>query len=231
MGCLLGSRWRRVFQLRSAVYTPKSNEETRMDVMHALIRAHPLGVWVMASGSELVANHIPFDIDPVRGKSGTLVGHVARANPIWRLPPSNIPGVVTFQGPQSYVSPSWYPSKHEHGKVVPTWNYAVVHAHGIPVFIQDQVWLHEHVSRLTSRHEATQKQPWAVSDAPSDYIEKMIGAIVGVEIPILKLAGKWKMSQNRSQPDQLGVVAGLQARQDPQAAGVADVMQANLQAS
>jgi transcriptional regulator len=177
---------------------------------------------------ELIANHIPFEIDPARGEFGTLVGHVARANPIWRQPPSAVPSLVTFQGPQSYITPSWYPSKHEHGKAVPTWNYAVVHAHGLPVFIQDKGWLHEHVSRLTSRHEMSQALPWAVSDAPADYVEKMIGAIVGVEMPIGRLLGKWKMGQNRSKPDQLGVVAGLLAKRDPHAAGVAEVMRANL---
>lgn len=210
------------------MYTPKQNEETRTDVLHALIMAHPLGVWVSIGKGELVANHIPFDIDPGRGEFGTLVGHVARANPIWREPASAVPGVVSFQGPQAYVTPSWYPSKHEHGKAVPTWNYAVVHAHGIPSFIQDKAWLHNHVSRLTTRHEASQALPWAVSDAPADYIDKMIGSIVGVEIPIGRLEGKWKMGQNRSESDQLGVVAGLIAKRDPLAAGVAEIMRQNI---
>lgn len=209
------------------MYTPRQNEETRIDVMHALIRAHPLGVWVSMGDGELIANHIPFDIDPARGEFGTLVGHVARANPIWRQPPSAVPSIVTFQGPQSYITPSWYPSKHEHGKVVPTWNYAVVHAHGVPAFIQDKAWLHAHVSSLTSRHEASQALPWAVSDAPANYLDKMISAIVGVEIPIARLSGKWKMSQNRTESDQLAVVAGLLAKRDPQAAGVAEVMRSN----
>jgi transcriptional regulator len=213
------------------MYTPTQNEETRTDVMQSLIRTHSLGVWVSMGDGELIANHIPFDIDPARGEFGTLVGHVARGNPIWRQPPSTIPSLVIFQGPQGYVTPSWYPSKHEHGKAVPTWNYAVVHVSGVPVFIQDKSWLHEHVSRLTDRHEASQALPWAVSDAPGDYVEKQIAAIVGVEIPIEKLTGKWKMSQNRSMPDQLGVVAGLLARQDPQAAEVAAVMQGNLRPS
>ena len=210
------------------MYTPKQNEEARVDVMHALIRAHSLGVWVMMGDGELIANHIPFDIDPTRGEFGTLVGHVARANPIWRMPHSAVPGIVTFQGPQSYITPSWYPSKHEHGKVVPTWNYAVVHAHGNPTFVQDKTWLHAHVRSLTSRHEASQALPWAVSDAPADYLDKMIGAIVGVEIQILQLAGKWKMSQNRTESDQLGVVAGLLAKHDPQTAAVAEVISSNL---
>lgn len=212
------------------MYTPKPNEETRIDVMHALILAHPLGVWVSLGDAGLVANHIPFEIDATRGECGTLVGHVARANPIWKQIASDVPSLITFQGPQSYVTPSWYPSKHEHGKAVPTWNYAVVHAHGAPTFIQDRTWLHEHVSSLTNRHEASQVLPWAVSDAPADYLEKQIGAIVGVEIPIQKLEGKWKLSQNRSTPDQLGVIAGLMARSDGQAADVAALMQHRMSA-
>jgi transcriptional regulator len=213
------------------MYLRNQNEETRTEVMQSLIRAHPLGVWVCLGDGELLANHIPFDIDVARGEFGTLVGHVARANPIWRQAPSTVPSLVTFQGPQSYISPSWYPSKHEHGKAVPTWNYAVVHAYGVSAFIEDKAWLHEHVNSLTDRHEASQALPWAVSDAPADYLEKMIGAIVGVEIPIQKLAGRWKMGQNRSTPDQLGVVAGLLGKKDPQATSVAAVMQENLRSS
>jgi transcriptional regulator len=212
------------------MYLPSQNEETRHDVLHSLIRTHPLGVWVSLMDDELVANHIPFEIDSTRGEFGTLVGHVARANPIWKMAVAKVASLITFQGPQSYITPSWYPSKHEHGKAVPTWNYAVVHAHGTPRFIEDRAWLQEHVTALTNRHEATQALPWAVSDAPQDYLHKQIGAIVGVEIPIQKLSGKWKMSQNRSMPDQLGVVAGLLTKGDAQAGGVARAMQENLAA-
>jgi len=213
------------------MYVPKQNEETRTEVMHSLIRAHPFGVWVSLGDGELSANHIPFELAPERGEFGTLVGHVARANPIWRSAPSGILGLVTFQGPQSYITPSWYPSKHEHGKAVPTWNYAVVHAYGSPSFIEDKAWLYAHVTNLTNRHEASQALPWAVSDAPADFTERMIGSIIGVEIPIQKLIGKWKMGQNRSESDQLGVVAGLLGKEDAQATGVAKVMQQNLRSS
>jgi transcriptional regulator len=213
------------------MYLPKQNEETRVDVMHSLIRTHPLGVWVTLGDHELEANHIPFEINSERGVFGTLVGHVARANPIWSRIPSGVLGLVTFHGPQSYITPSWYPSKHEHGKAVPTWNYAVVHAYGKPSFIEDRSWLYEHVSGLTKRHEASQALPWAVSDAPADFTERMIGAIVGVEIPIEKLFGKWKMSQNRSESDQLGVIAGLLGRDDAQSANVARLIQKNLSGS
>lgn len=207
------------------MYLPKQNEETRVEVMHCLIRSYPLGVWVALGDDGLVANHIPFEIDAARGEFGTLVGHVSRANPIWRGAPSPVASLVTFQGPQSYITPSWYPSKHEHGKAVPTWNYAVVHAQGVPMFIEDPVWLRQHVTSLTARHEAPQALPWAVSDAPEEYIDRMIGAIVGVEIPVGKLVGKWKMGQNRTEPDRMGVVAGLMARGDSAALGVADIMQ------
>jgi transcriptional regulator len=210
------------------VYVPKQNEETRVEVMHALIRSHSLGTWVTLGDEELVANHIPFDIRPECGEFGTLVGHVSRANPIWSRTPSEVLGLVIFQGPQSYITPSWYPSKHEHGKAVPTWNYAVVHAYGRPSFIEDKSWLYDHVSSLTRRHEASQSLPWSVSDAPADFTERMIGAIVGVEIPIQKLIGKWKMSQNRSESDQLGVVAGLTEQGDAQSAGVARLIQKSL---
>jgi transcriptional regulator len=210
------------------VYLPKPHEETRLDVLHALIRTHPLGTWVGLCNGELVGNHVPFELDASRGKYGTLIGHVARANPVWKQSPSAVSHLVTFQGPQAYITPSWYPSKHEHGKAVPTWNYAVVHAYGIPTYIEDGPWLHAHVTALTNRHEANQALPWAVSDAPADYMEKMIGAIVGVEIPLQRVMGKWKMSQNRSAPDQLGVLAGLLAKSDAQAGGVASILHENL---
>lgn len=210
------------------MYSPDHFREARTEVMHALIQAHPLGVWVVLGDDALVANHIPFKLDASRGELGVLVGHVARANPIWRQAPSGIPTLVTFQGPQAYISPSWYPSKHEHGKVVPTWNYAVVHAHGRPTFIQDREWLHNHVSSLTREHEAPRPQPWAVSDAPTDYIGKMLTAVVGVEIPITRLEGKWKMSQNRVESDRAGVVSGLQQERDQQAAAVALSVNATL---
>ncbi len=206
------------------MYLPKPNEETRLDVLHELIRAHPLGLWVSLAGDALLPNHVPFMLDPARGNCGTLIGHVARANPVWKRGRGAVPDLITFQGPQAYISPSWYPSKHEHGKAVPTWNYAVVHAHGVPEFIDDKGWLHAQVSRLTQTHEAARPTPWAVGDAPEDYIDAMLGAIVGVEIPIDRLVGKWKMSQNRSVADQHGVVAGLLETQDAHAAAVAGVM-------
>jgi len=189
------------------MYLPSHFEEADPAVLQALLQAHPLATWVTQHDGELLVNHVPFMFDRERGPHGTLVGHMARANPLWqRLGRS----VLVFQGAQAYISPSWYPSKQQHGKAVPTWNYAVVHAHGQPRAVQDRAALLAIVSRLTDTHEAPLPAPWAVADAPPDYIEQMLGAIVGIEMPIERLVGKWKVSQNRSAADRQGVVEGLQ---------------------
>jgi transcriptional regulator len=207
------------------MYTPKHFEETNAAVMHALIRSHPLGTWVNYSNGELVANHVPFLLDAARGEYGTLVGHVARANPVWQSISAEMNSLVIFQGPDAYITPAWYPSKHAEGKAVPTWNYAVVHAQGKPQAIQDRDWLHKHVSQLSDTHEAQQAHPWKVSDAPRDYVERLLGAIVGIEIPISKLLGKWKVTQNRPAPDKLGVIAGLLTRDDDDARAMSALVQ------
>jgi transcriptional regulator len=199
------------------MYVPKHFEETDRGVLHALIRSHPLSTWVTHGATGLIVNHIPFLLMADAGPHGTLVGHVARANPVWRSFSTTEPSVVVFQGAEAYISPSWYPSKQQHGKAVPTWNYAVVHAHGIPRAVEHPEWLRNHVTRLSEEHESQRAQPWKVSDAPHDYIDKMLGAIVGIEIPILSLAGKWKVSQNRPLPDQVGVAEGLNAQGDARA--------------
>ena len=196
------------------MYVPKHFEETDVSVLQSLIRAHPLGAWVTQGDDELIVNHVPFLMDPTRGALGTLVGHVARANGVWRSFSRTAPSVVVFQGAQAYITPSWYPSKHAHGKAVPTWNYAVVHAHGLPAAVEDKAWLLQHLTQLTDTHEASQALPWKITDAPAEFIDRMLESIVGIEIPIAKLAGKWKVSQNRSDPDKLGVVAGLLAKAD-----------------
>jgi transcriptional regulator len=206
------------------MYVPKHYEESDISVLHALIRSQPLGTWVTFDDGELLANHIPFLVDSARGKHGTLIGHVARANPVWQTFSKTVNSVVAFQGPQTYITPSWYPSKHAHGKAVPTWNYAVVHAYGMPRAIENRDWLFQHVNQLTDVHEADQAVPWKVADAPQEFTDKMLQAIVGIEIPIDRLAGKWKVSQNRSQPDRLGVVAGLSAREDAQSREMASLV-------
>jgi transcriptional regulator len=194
------------------MYIPKHFAETDVSVLHALIKSHPLATWVTQAEGELVANHIPFLLDPAQGELGTLVGHVARANPVWQTFPKTVNSLLVFQGAEAYITPSWYPSKQAHGKAVPTWNYAVVHAHGMPRIVEDRDWLLQHVSHLTNTHEANQPLPWKVADAPQDYIERMLEAIVGIEIPIAKLIGKWKVSQNRPEADKQGVIEGLGAQ-------------------
>jgi transcriptional regulator len=188
------------------MYLPSHFEQQDPAALQALIHEHPLATWVCVVDGEPVINHLPLHLDATRGEHGTLVGHVARANPVWKTPPTS--SVVIFHGPQSYVTPSWYPTKREGGKVVPTWNYAVVHAHGLPRFLHDKDELHPLVSRLTDRHEAGRAQPWSVNDAPREYTQAMLGAIVGMEIEITKLQGKFKLSQNRAPVDQQGVLAG-----------------------
>jgi transcriptional regulator len=210
------------------MYTPKHFEERDITVLHALIRSHPLGAWVSQAEGALVVNHIPFLVDSTRGAYGTLIGHVARANPIWKSISSETASVVIFQGPQTYITPSWYPSKHAHGKAVPTWNYAVVHAHGAPRAIEDRDWLLKHVSELSDLHESERAVPWSVTDAPPDYVEAQLKAIVGIEIPISTLFGKWKASQNRSLPDKLGTIAGLYERGDANAKTMAELVQRHV---
>ena len=210
------------------MYVPKLFEEHDLSVLHALIRTHPLGAWVTEAKGALAVNHIPFLLDVTRGDHGTLVGHVARANDIWQSLATHIESVVIFQGPQTYITPSWYPTKHETGKAVPTWNYAVVHAHGMPRAIEDRDWLHAHVTALSDFHESGRANPWSVADAPPDFIESLLKNIVGIEIPISTLVGKWKTSQNRPLPDQLGVIAGLHERDDDDARQMAALVSRQL---
>ena len=191
------------------MYVPKHFEESDPAVLHALVRAHPLGTWVTAGEGELVANHLPFLLDPGTGEHGTLRCHVARANPVWRSLSTGGPSLIVFQGPERYITPSWYASKQAHGKVVPTWNYAVVHAHGMPRAIDDPLWLLQHVGQMTDTQEAGRSMPWRVADAPGEYVDSLLRAIVGIEITVTKLVGKWKVSQNRPEADKAGVVAGL----------------------
>jgi len=200
------------------MYLPKHFEQTELGAMHALVHAHPLATWVAQVGGELTANHIPMLLDAGRGPHGTLVGHVARANPVWREPG---PALVIFRGADAYITPSWYPGKAVDGKVVPTWNYAVVHVHGRMRAVDDAEALRAIVTRLTNRHEGGRAAPWQVSDAPPDYVDKMLAAIVGIEIEIERWVGKSKLSQNRPAADRAAVAAGLQADSAPGAAAMA----------
>jgi transcriptional regulator len=207
------------------MYLPKLFEETDPAVLHALMRAHPLGTWATPGAGELIVNHVPFMLDPACGPHGTLFCHVARANSVWQSFSRTVPSVIVFQGPDSYISPSWYASKPLHGKVVPTWNYVVVHAHGIPVVVADHDALLDHLTRLTAAHEAQRPAPWRVADAPPDFIEQMMKQIVAIRIPITRLIGKWKVSQNRSPADRAGAIAGLQAAADPDAQTMAGLVE------
>jgi transcriptional regulator len=201
------------------MYLPRHFEESRPEVLQALLRAHPLGLLITLDPTGApVVNPIPFMLetrpsDPASA-AGTLVGHVARANPVWREA-ADRPALVVFQGADGYVSPSFYPSKAETGKVVPTWNYIAVEARGPLRVLEGTAAAHALVSRLTQRHEAPRAKPWAVDDAPADYIDTMLRAIAVIEIPLDSLVGKYKLSQNRSAPDRSGVVAALQADGEP----------------
>jgi transcriptional regulator len=206
------------------MYLPTHFHETRVEVLHQLIREHPLGALVTLAPTGLDANHIPLEIDPEPSPFGTLRGHIARANPLWRELSREVDALVIFQGPGGYISPGWYPTKGETGKVVPTWNYAVVHAHGPVRVVDDRAWLRDFVTRLTARHEAGRQEPWHVTDAPASYIDQMLGAIIGLEIPISRLAGKWKMSQNRPAQDRAGVVDGLARERGEPGAAMADLV-------
>jgi transcriptional regulator len=191
------------------MYVPSHFEETRIETLHSLIQAYPLGTLVTLTAQGLEASHIPFEIDPAPAPFGTLRCHVARVNSIWKDFSRDIQALAVFHGVDAYISPSWYPTKYDSGKVVPTWNYAVVHAYGPLQVIEDRQWLRQFVERLTSRHESGRSNPWKVSDAPADYIDQLLGTIVGIEMPIARLIGKWKVSQNRPARDQAGAVEGL----------------------
>ena len=191
--------------------------------VHALVAAQPLATLVLSHEGALHANHVPLYLDPARGPHGTLVGHVARANAVWALLPQQ--AVAVFHGPQAYVSPSWYPSKAIDGKQVPTWNYATVHAHGtLSAVDDDPVRLRAILHTLTAAHEAHRAAPWDIDDAPVDYIDKMLRAIVGIELAVERWEGVWKVSQNRTDTDRVGVVQGLMDQGTPAAADMADLV-------
>ena len=202
------------------MYLPKHFEQPDRAQLAALMAAHPLATLVTQTSAGLSADHIPLMYDPSVGEHGLLRGHVARANPLWRdAAGSSV--LAVFCGPQTYITPSWYASKAATAKVVPTWNYTVVHAQGSLRAIEDAPWLRGLVDSLTQRHEAARAEPWHVSDAPDDYVQQMLRAIVGIEIRLTALVGKWKVTQNRSEADRLTVAAGLRAEHGDDAAAMA----------
>jgi transcriptional regulator len=207
------------------MYLPAHFREDDVAALHALIRDHSLATLVTLGPEGLVANHIPMVIDPDPAPWGTLRGHVARANPVWQSAAPGVDALAIFVGPQGYVTPSWYATKRETGKVVPTWNYVAVHAYGPLRAVDDTRWLREFVTRLTARHEAGREPRWQVSDAPDDYIERQLKGIVGIEIPVTRFEGKWKVSQNREAADRAGVVAGLRAEGGGPGTAMADLVE------
>lgn len=207
------------------MYIPGHFEEQQIEVMHELVRAHPLATLVIQSSNGLNANHIPFHLAGSSTPYGTLQGHIARANPLLGEIAGGIDALAIFHGPDAYISPSWYATKKETGKVVPTWNYAVVHAYGVLRVVDDASWLRAQLHALTDQNEASFPEPWAVSDAPADYIEKIMSAIVGIEMVITKILGKTKASQNQPRQNRAGVVSGLKASGLPDSQAMAALVE------
>ena len=198
------------------MYIPKANEEKRVSVMRDLMVAHPLGTLVALGTSGLFASHIPMVLEDDGSQFGVLQGHIARANTQWRDIVPTVDALAIFAGHQHYISPNWYPGTKEHGKEVPTWNYAVVHAYGPLKVVEDERWLLTFLNKLTNIHEAGSPIPWKVSDAPEDFIKSLLNAIVGLELPIQRLEGKWKVSQNRTEEERKGVIEGLSKLNTPE---------------
>jgi transcriptional regulator len=213
------------------MYLPSQFAEERVDVMHDLIRTHSLGTIVTFADGKLTANHIPMRIDASPAPFGTLRAHVARANPLWRDIAQGTNALAIFQGPNLYISPSHYATKRESGKVVPTWNYTVVHAHGTLRAIDDPSWLREFLEGLTDQHESGRQVPWKIEDAPDDFINTQLKAIVGIELTITDLVGKWKISQNRQPADRQSTIDSLRTDGDPASQAMAGLVERAFVAS
>lgn len=197
------------------MYLPSAFRQDDLAELHAQLQASPFALLTSAGAAGVQASHLPLLLAPDEGEFGTLYGHFARANPHWRDLQGGAEALAVFSGPDAYISPGWYPAKAEHGKVVPTWNYIAVHARGPVELIEEPERLLQIVSRLSDQHESGRERPWAVSDAPREYIDSMLRAIVGFALPIRRLEGKWKLGQNRSAADQAGVRDGLAASPSP----------------
>ncbi|MBW8301950.1 MAG: FMN-binding negative transcriptional regulator [Hydrogenophaga sp.] len=205
------------------MYQPPHHREDRREVQHALIRSHPLGLLISSGEGGLLANPIPFRLVKTEEGLGTLQAHMARANPQWRALAKGAEALVVFQGADHYITPSWYETKRETGKVVPTWNYAIVQVRGRVRVIEDSQWIRAQVDRLTDGHESKRMIPWAVGDAPDDFITAQLKGIVGIEVEITAIDGKWKVSQNRNEADRRSVAEGLDA-EGSEAAGAMAAM-------
>ena len=210
------------------MYVPRQFEEKRVEVLHGLIRAYPLATLITHSPDGLHANHVPLQLSESPAPHGTLRGHIARANPLMRQLTGSFETLAIFHGPQAYVTPSLYATKKETGKVVPTWNYSVVYAYGSLRVVDNAAWLRAQLEALTDQNEASFDDPWAVSDAPEDHIKKVMAAIVGIEMVINRLLGKWKVSQNQPKRNQTGVISGLKASGLPESEAMAALVEARV---
>jgi transcriptional regulator len=209
--------------LEAQVYEPPLHRNENLPELHALIKQRVFGLLISNGAEGLVANSVPFVLDAAASKLGTLKVHLARANPQWRDLQASPDTLIVFQGHDHYITPSWYETKRETGKVVPTWNYTMVQARG-RAKVMDEAWLGQQIEELTRALEQRREQPWAVGDAPPDFIAMQRRAIVGVEIEILDIRGKWKTSQNRNAADRAGVVAGLEATDDEDSHAMAEIV-------
>ena len=208
------------------MYTPKAFEVTDLPLLHAAMKQSDLATLVTTTSQGLVATHLPLLLDESKGEYGMLSGHISRANVQWQETDSNAEALIIFLGLDTYVTPNWYPAKQETGRVVPTWNYAAIHASGRLSFTEDPEWLRTMVTALTNKHEASFPAPWQVSDAPKAFIDSQLKAIVGFEFEILRLEGKQKFNQNRSAEDRLGVIEGLRKTGKTQVAALMEKIEA-----
>jgi transcriptional regulator len=211
------------------MYRPDHFRVDDIAEMHALMRARPLAALVSAGAAGLYATHLPTVLKN-EGEFGAIECHLARANPHWKDLAAGGEALMIFQGPEAYITPNWYASKAETGKVVPTWNYAAVHAYGRPQVMEDKDWLRRHVGELTAQQETSEPKPWAVTDAPESFIDVMLRGIVGFRFDIARLEGKWKMSQNREMGDRVTTADGLERRGQNEDAQVAEVIRAHMPA-
>jgi transcriptional regulator len=206
------------------MYTPKVNAEERLPVLFAMMAAHPLAAVITMGPEGLLASHIPLVHESDGSPYGVLKGHVSKANTQWKESSAAVDALAVFTGPEHYISAGWYPAKAEHGREVPTWNYVAVHAHGPLRMMRDKDWLMAHLQSLTDQVEAPFTPPWKVTDAPADYISNLLDAIVGFELPIRRLEGKWKVSQNRNDRDRQAVMEGLERLNTPAALTMKDLV-------
>jgi transcriptional regulator len=212
--------------MEGPLYLPEYFKVNDVQTLHATIRKITFGTLVTQGSAGMEASHVPMLLDPEPGPNGTLHGHIARANPQWERFVAGSEALAMFVGPQGYITPSWYATKRATGKVVPTWNYVAIHAYGRPTFFDDSERLRMLVTRLTQTQETPRAAPWAVSDAPASFIDAMLRAIVGFELPIERLEGKWKMSQNRPEEDRQGVLEGLAREGGAREAAIAETIRA-----